>query len=319
MTRLNVREKALVASLLLAVVLYFGLDGVTQILFGPVREREQVIAGLQRQVDEHDTAYAKVRHAQQKHKQWSQQSLPPDPSVASTVYQQWLLDLVQHAGWTDSVVNPNRVVPQGDVYFRIPFTIQGRCDWGQLCDFLCEYGRADLLQKVTQVSLDALDNDDEPMLDASVQVEALAVSRAAPRTTLGLRTSQPASRSARLRSEYDVLVDRNPFARGYRSSPVAPPLVTTPPLVRPAPAPPDTAGQIVLVACIRRSGQREAWLYDRIGKREVVLVEGESFQAAELTGSVVAIADDHVVLQVSGTARRLELGQNLRQLAPNGS
>ena len=57
-----------------------------------------------------------------------------------------------------------------------------------------------------------------------------------------------------------------------------------------------------------------AWLYDRVHKRDFVLVEGAPFAIAGLAGMVQAVGKDFVLLEIDGQPRRLEFSQNLRQL-----
>jgi hypothetical protein len=307
---MNTREKTLVAGLTAALVVWAGFDSVTTALWGPIEERQRTAETLDRRIQEHEADYARIEQAQRQLKGWTTRSLPPDPSVASTLYQNWLVELTQKVGLDNAVVNPNRVVPQGTTYFRIPFTVQGQCKLDTVCDLLFELSQADLLHKVTQVALEATEHDVEPTLDATIQIEALALMTAPPRDELfESRTGSPAVRpGVKSRESYDAIVERNVFVRGYEPPAPAAPQKPGPP------SPADDPGQVYLIASIRRDGRREAWLYDRTKKQQHILTEGASLDVVNVTCKVISIADDHVVVDVSGTRGRLELGQNLRQV-----
>ena len=127
------------------------------------------------------------------------------------------------------------------------------------------------------------------------------------------------------REDYEPIVQRNLFVRGRRGAAPRSPRCgpgSQPeegPGPRPEPAPvkapgPDPAKDIYHVGTVVQDDRREAWLYDRVHKRDFVLVEGTPFEVAGLSGIVQAVGQDFVLLEIDGHARRLEFSQNLRQL-----
>jgi hypothetical protein len=111
------------------------------------------------------------------------------------------------------------------------------------------------------------------------------------------------------------------FAPGRLPQPQAAEQPAAKPAATAPAARPDLAANVYLVGSWSHGLARQAWLYDRGQKRQIVLREGAAFEVANVRGTVDAVRPDFIVLQIDGAARRLELGRNLGQLEgtrPNG-
>lgn len=315
---MKMREKILLALFMGAVVVVAGRGIVSEAFFGPIEQREARAADLRRKIEQHKLEQARVQAAQRQLANWADQSLPPDASVASTLYQNWLIDLANSSKLHDPVVTPNRVSPEGDAYLRVPFTVRAEAELGRLCDFLYSFYQTDLLHKITRIDVESSDHSDNPNLQVTVQLEALALNNAESRNTLFNTASdgQPVTKLlAQPREGYETIVDRNLFVRGYK--PPRPKPNTSKRIVT-AKKPPelklDVAQHVLLVASLVSGDEREAWLYDRTSNQQIVLHEGTSFAAADMTGLVLAIGADFILFESEGMTNRLELGQSLRQV-----
>jgi hypothetical protein len=161
--------------------------------------------------------------------------------------------------------------------------------------------------------VEASRHEGNPSLDVTLVVEGLALTNSPPRATLATAELADLRQKDTLpkREDYALIEKKHLFVRGYRE-PIRSPVATV------APTSPveniDAAEHVFLVSSIARGSTREAWLYDRTANKKSDLVEGGTFQAAGVEGTVVSIGTDFVVLKILDEEWRLELGQNLRQI-----
>lgn len=112
-----------------------------------------------------------------------------------------------------------------------------------------------------------------------------------------------------LNADYRSLIARNPFAKP------APKVVERPP-PPPVEQPPeiDPAEFTYLVAAFSQDGHWQAWLYDRLNNRNVVVSTGNPFTVAGIEGLVRTIGNDFIVFEYDQARWRLGLGKNLRSM-----
>lgn len=309
------REKYLLIGLLAALAIWQGSGPLDTLFMKPIRDREQKINTLQDEVKNRTTRQLDLLRAQKQFKEWSLRSLPPDPLVASTTYQNWLIELASHCKLTQVSVIPSRVDarPKGDTYYSIVATIKAEATLSQLCDFVFRLRQSGLLHRVNQMTVEASRHEGNPSLEVTMVVEGLALTNSPARATLtadGLAELLP-KLDLPNREDYAAIEKKHLFVRSYkeptRSTPVA--SSTASPVENI-----DAAEYVFLVSSIARGDTREAWLYDRTANKKSDLVEGRKFTAAGVEGTVVTIGSDFVVLKIRDEEWRLELGQNLRQI-----
>ncbi len=307
------RKTYLTIGLVCVIVAYVGQGLVSRSLFQPLRERRQRVAALEDELSRQEIRQQQIRRASRQLERWERQSLPADVSAASTLYQNWLLKAAQQTGLQHAVVTPNRAVPQEGVSCRIPFTIQAEARLGNLCDFLYAFSQRPLLHKIKEINIDSDGAVNNPDLHVTLHLEALALATALGRTELP-EPSAVSAGGSRLRYEcredYQPIAQRNLFVRG---DPVHAPRRSQPPASVSRPDR-DPIQAIYHVGTVVQNDRREAWLYDRVRKRDFVLVEGAPFEVAGLSGMVQTVGNDFVLLSIDGRPRRLEFSQNLRQL-----
>jgi hypothetical protein len=300
------REKILAAALAIATALGVGFEKLEQALFEPITQRESKAASLERTIDDDTTRQTRLVAARQKLDGWLPRSLSVDPSAAATFYHAWLIDLAKETKLDEAIVTPDRFVAQAGAFVRIPFHIEARARFAVVGQFLAALERAQLLQKVTHLRLEALDQQADPDLRIELRIEALSLADAGHNAPQVL----PADKLIAASAPQPRATLRNPFARPQPvtivQAPVAPPVPVAPPE--------DRLAKIFLVASLTQNARQEAWLYDLTQKRPTVLRAAESFHADKVTGKVVAIEKDSVLLEMDGSNWRLELGKNLRQL-----
>lgn len=110
------------------------------------------------------------------------------------------------------------------------------------------------------------------------------------------------------RSDFSLLVAQDPF--GKLLPEIAKPL----PRVDDEPPEIDPAEFTYLIAAFAEEDKREAWLYDRLNDKNIVIDLGAPFSIAGIEGFVRVIGDGFVVLDYGDSRWRLRLGKNLRSM-----
>ncbi len=322
------REKILLGIFLGILVVFGGGRFIDATFLKPVETGERRIEFLAQSIEQHNVQQARIRSAHAKLAEWTSRSLPPDPSSAATLYQNWLIELDRKANLQDAVVSPNRIVPEGESWFRMPFTIQARSKLDQLCQFLFDFEQAPLLHKITRIDVVSNEHTPNPSLQITIQLEAISLKSAAERSELLPKGTADATHTTMTRTigDYAALIRGNKFVRGYRrpisiraarrDAPTVrrrPETGRTRPEAKPKPKV-DAAAHVFLIASLISNQKAEAWLYDRLHKRRVDLQEGVDFAVAGIEGTVVSISKHAIVLDLQGITRQLAIGQSLRQM-----
>ena len=87
------REKILTALFLGALLVCFGSSLLSTTVLGPIDERERRVTTIQQKIQKLRIEKAELKKARSDLRKWSHSSLPPQESVASTLYQNWLIEL----------------------------------------------------------------------------------------------------------------------------------------------------------------------------------------------------------------------------------
>ena len=317
---MNRREKLLLYGFLGIIALWQGQPVFHSLFIAPLDERAQRVEALQTAISENKVRERQLERAVAKLKDWSLRSLPPDPLIASSVYQNWLIELATRVKFKNVTVTAGRVDtrPKGDTYFAVQATVKGQGTLNELCDFLYEFRNSGLLHRVARMAVDAPRHEANPLLDVTLYVEALSLVNSPARTALIADPAHPPASDDRLqeRTAYASGTANNVFVRGYTGPRSPPSTAPFPVRVTSTPPPPlDTGSSVALVAALSdQNGVADAWLYDRRTNVRTVLTVGASFQVGGITGRVVSIDADSVTLFSDGSEWRLELGENLSQM-----
>ena len=306
------REKMLTAGLVATLALWQGSLLLNHYVFAPVEEGEREITAREDSISSKTKKLKKAQADARRLKDWNLRSLPPDPVVAASMYQVWLVELATKSKLTNPTVTPNRTDAKlkGDAYHVISATIKAQGTLSQLCDFLYEFRKSGLLHRVSRMSLSTEQNQGDPQLAIDLTVEGLALKDSPPRTAL-LADEKLAEISgmaaAKDRTAFAPLLAKNPFVRGYNGPP------------RP-PGPPGRSPQeddrqfVYFTGAYSNGGPFDAMLYDRSNDKKENLREGTAFNVAGIDGKVLSVAIDHMTIEIKGEPWRWELGDNLTQL-----
>lgn len=289
------RERALAIAVGALAAVYVGNWLFEQALTGPVRERELTIQRIRKNIASKERTLRDARRAVQQLDQWNQKSLPSDVELARSLYQQWLLELVEQVGFEQPNVDSGEVTARRgsgkDVVFRrLGTTIRGRGTLAQLTDFMYDFYRANHLHQVQRLAITPVPNTGK--LDLSLSIEALVLPQADRQDRL---SDQESNRLAFAdRDAYVSIVQRNVFGEGGAMSF-------------------DPADFTVLTAILENDGVPEAWLRVQTTGETLKLTTGAQFEVGQFRGSIAEIEERDIVIQSDEERWLLTLGENLTQ------
>ena len=310
----NNREKALASILAGSVAIVAGYEAIDRFFLAPTHTVMTQVKAVAARNQNLESDFALVEHAQKNLKQVRELSLPADPSVASLVYQDWLLDQMKKAGLQDAVVTPGQPIPEENVGHRIPFTIQATENMRQIGRFLDSFYASPLLQRITFMTINNAGSSSDSRRKLMLSLEGLALHNATAADSIP-DTRKLASQSSNAKLEY--FFSRNdPFRRTVIKPASSTPVAKVQPK---APAPPparpkiDELKTVRLVASILKQGQPEAWFFDTRTNKEFIVTVGEELKLAEFSGRVTSIAADYITLASHDKSHTTKLGETLRE------
>jgi len=169
----------------------------------PVREKQNAIAGLKQQIEQHKQQVAGIKQAERNLARWTQQSLPPNEIDAQRLYKSWITNIAEVAGFDDLTVEPGRREPKSirfgrirkPLYNSVQVKLTGRTTFDRLCRFLYYVHRTDLTHRVAFLKVKSEGNEGNPYLSVELHLDGLALADAAPRKRLFPETTlqQPLS------------------------------------------------------------------------------------------------------------------------------
>lgn len=287
--------------LLLGVLILIGIvrvgDWVLQSLIqGPLQERKARTAQLQKDIRSREKQLADLRAAGGRIDSWLRQSLPADAETARTAYRSWLLGLLRQTQMTDAVVDSgapgSRRLRNGSVLYRsLPFTLRARGSLPQFNNFLFQFTRAGLLHQITNFSLTPAGGT--AIFDVSVSIDTVLL----PTRKGNELNSQPGTLPALATvADYASIASQNIFAVGLNTV--------------------DPLKHTFVSAITFSNGQPLVWITEQLSDRVTRAGPGESFSTAAMSGSIVEVRAQEVVVESSGRRLLLSLGSPLSEAKP---
>jgi hypothetical protein len=229
---------------------------------------------------------------------WGEQSLPADPELARSLYQAWLIELVEDVEFQAPSVNSNEPVRRGGVYYALGFTVRTRGTIEQLTRFLFAFYETDLLHQIRSLTITPISGGQ--LLDLSLTIEAVSMIRGGSSppsddaTVFAAFQQQAARRTDRMASDslpdYRVITDRNLFGMG-------------------------TDGELTDLTFLTSinvvDGQPQAWFTSQATSELRKLNQGDSLEVGPLRFTLVDVQGSDVVLETDGERWLLSLGESL--------
>ncbi len=183
------REKLLAAFLVAAIVIWQGGPLLSRVIFEPIDIRHAELDSLDQSIALKQTDQIVLARSERQLADWQSRSLPPDPLVAQRLYQGWLTDAAQSAGFSALKVTPQRRTQRDDAFTAVEVSVTAEATLDQVSLFLYRFYRTDLLHRVTSLDLQSKKNQGNPPLRITLTAEGLALADAAPRSRLFAQTT----------------------------------------------------------------------------------------------------------------------------------
>lgn len=212
--------------LLIACTVVFGFFGIDQLyqsyIEQPKRALESESERLGKDIEESKRVQFASQKAGKRLEEYNQRALPSDPTLARSLYQQWLLELVEKHELTSASVDASQPAPieiksrtkrskRERVGYRIDYSLRGQTTLAKLSAFFDSFRRASHLQKIRSVSLNPIGNDGR--LDVNLSIQVLCLDNAANDDSLS--DWELSSEAEEALKPSTTLVQRNPFAKGF--------------------------------------------------------------------------------------------------------
>ncbi len=255
---------------------------------GPLQERRSRIAQLESDIEKREGMLLRAREIGKRLDVLEARSLPSDVEIARSLYQGWLVELVNFVELSAPNVDSGNPVGRRGVFYTIAYSLRGRGTLEQLTRFLYVFYRAGHLHQIRSLAITPLKGSGQ--LDLAISIEAVVLPTADRKSRL---TSLAADRLAYASlSDYDVIVRRDLFGTGGAS---------------------EATDFAYLTAVNYVNGKPEAWFDLRTEARLLKLCEGDRLEIGPFEGKVAEIADTDVVLESGEERWLLTVGENLAQ------
>jgi hypothetical protein len=315
---MNQREKIMAGGLLAVLGLWQGSVQYDRFISSPVNARQAEIEDRTSRISKKKIDVAKSQADARKYKVWKQRSLPPDPVNAANLYQNWLVELANKTKLTNVAVTPKTttVKSKGDVYTVVTIDVNGKGKLSNIRDFLYEFRNSGLMHRLAKVTLTSSQGTGDPTIDFSITADALSLKDASSRTTLfsDPKLGELVAKEIRAqpKADYELIAKSSLFVRGYNGPPGPAPR----PQSIPRPSADEDPRQFIRLSSTFSEGDEvyDATLYDPTTNKFATLSAGGEFSLGGVSGKVVDVASDHVVLDIQGEHFRLGLGQTLLDL-----
>lgn len=325
-------------------------ESLTSIVSSPFADQTRTRDALQRKIANADRELARIELAQRSLREANRQSLPPDPSVAATLYQNWLIELAHASSLTNAIVTPSQPLYEEGLGHRLSMTLQADASAPQIALCIVRFHQMPLLHRLSHATITETGGSTKGTLRVTLTCEALSLASCEPRQSLlcveateskidtlpsepsslisnshGITpTSNTASSIANGSSPEKTMLSDSPLSslvelfqmsRPFqRVEPIPPKPVATKPAATKPPAPINPLGQIRFVGTWHNGNRQEAWFFDDASRREFVVAEQGSLKIESLQGRLLKISTNELSIEVSGEIHQLALGQRLSQL-----
>ncbi|NOZ41387.1 MAG: hypothetical protein GXP24_14350 [Planctomycetes bacterium] len=154
------------------------------------------------------TAKLRGQRAQQKLRRWQRQSLPTDPDIAKSLYQDWLQQQLTTAGLTVKELNLRSSQASSTSYRQFSFVVNATGKLEQLTDFLYRFYQAPHLHRISKADL--MPTEDRKSLTITLTIDALSLAETDRKNQLADGTHEEFKQT--LDQFRNSIVGRNLFA-----------------------------------------------------------------------------------------------------------
>ena len=294
---MNRRTLILLLGAISVGVLYAGDTAFRSFIEEPTQRYEGQLKALESELGDAGVSQVQGRRLVKDLEDYAERSLPFDPALARSRYQDWLLKLVEQNRMVSASINADSPRPievrsrtsrskRRLIGHRLTYTIRARTTLSDFTNFLYEFNRSGQLHKIKDFSLNPL--SDGSQLDLSLSIEALALQ--ATEREDGLSDWVRDETVYPKRDVYNDWVQRNLFARGFSK----------------------VLAEVRLTAITTdRAGNVQAWLIAGNSGQTQKLTIGEALVLPLHSIRIVQIESGRVQLSVNEQEVWLSLGETL--------
>ncbi len=282
-------RKYILYAILAAMLLCYGGDWLLRIgIRGPLGRAEEHSRQLRKRILARKALLKAIRQEKEQLAVWETQSLPADPLLARSLYQAWLVQLLEHVGMDKANVDAGQPTNYRGLYELFSFSVRGQGSLEQLTQLLFEFYRAGHLHQIR--SLELTPSLGGQQFGIAIQIEALALPYIKRVGELGQAKVERLA-SDKL-ADYAVIAQRNVFAGGGGA---------------------DALDYTRFTAVTYAQGRPQAWFNLGLHGETVQKGVGEVLEAGPVRGTILEIDDQDVILNIDGEHRLLAIGEMLSQ------
>lgn len=294
------REIKLTAAVAVAGALWAGSEGLKRYR-AAVDRNTTIQADAATALDDANFAVKRGERARRRLQDWKARSLPTNPYVAESLYQDWLRKQLTEAGLKVTKLADSAPRTRSAHYGELSVAIEAEGDLPQLADFLYRFYTAPHLHRISAATISA--NKDAGKLTAAFNVDALILADGPRADALAEGPPQPLPHT--LDEFRKRLMDRNLFAAyqpksGDKAS---------------------AGGPDSEASGARLSGMtygERGWRLDiRLKSDEVIhFFQGDDISVGRFQGTIVELDRRRAVIETPAGRVEVRLGQNLGDAKP---
>ncbi|MBN8602067.1 MAG: hypothetical protein J0M26_13625 [Planctomycetes bacterium] len=302
---MNTRTKWLLAGVGVLALLYVGDYVYRTYIEEPSRNATVALEKLDKQLQDAADSQLIAKKISQKMEGFAGRALPYNPDVARSLYQDWLLKLMERHEMAGISIDASAPVPieiksrttkkkNRLIGYRISYSVHGKTSLPKWVNWVRDFESSGHLHKIKSLTLIPLGNGNE--IDANLTIEAVSLQAAEreDQLTQWIRNPQQEPSASVLAS----FVQRNIFARGFSK----------------------TLAAIRLQALtFNRRGEGEAWFDVGEGKSTQIINLGQKLDIPIRDIVLLSVAGDVAKLKVNGAVIELAIGQTLGQVMDPGT
>lgn len=290
------RQQVLLALLAVIAVIQVGDWVLNTMIQGPLQLRRARTEQLQADIKKREASLAETRNAAKKIDGWMKQSLPSDPEVTRSVYRSWLLSLIRTTKLRNATVDSGspsaRKAKDNKVLFRsMPFSVRCRGSLTEFNAFLFQFSNAGHLHQISSMTLNPIGATG--LFDISLGIETLLLTGRKGDT---LNTAPSELLASKDFNHYKSIVKDNIFGIGIDNT--------------------DPMQHTIISAITFSNGSPLVWITEQLSSRTIQVGVGSDFDTVALSGRVIEVHDQDVIIETSGERKTFPIGKPFSQAVP---
>ncbi len=281
------RRQLLLAVLAVIAVIQVGDWVLNTMIQGPLQARRAKTEQLHEDIRKRESLLAESRNAGKQVDAWQRQSLPADPDVTRSVYRSWLLSIVKNTKLRNATVDSGspstrRAKDKTVLYRSMPFSVRARGSLAQFNEFLFLFSRAGHLHQIASLTLNPISSTGQ--FDISLGIETLLLPG---RKGNDLNSAPSALLASAEFKDYASIAKDNIF--GIDGA--------------------DPMQHTMISGITFSNGTPQVWITEQLLDKVTQVGAGAEFDTVALSGRILEVHDQEVIVETSGERMRFPIGQ----------